>query len=182
MNTDREMDLLLDLAKLLKKHGPETFESLARQLSSPAFLDRLGDFLLSSARAAREAKARRNGAAPNAAASPADFRLALLHLQESAPEKSALLVKFYDELLGRAILPSMRELREFAFRASLPPLTEKSRPKAVIALLAALQGRPVEELRQVLANIEPVARPDDDRSLEGWTRIILDKNLRSKRA
>ena len=37
MNNNKEFDLLSDLAKLIKKYGPETFEALGEQITNPKF-------------------------------------------------------------------------------------------------------------------------------------------------
>ncbi len=49
MNEGAEFDLLVDLAKLLQKYGPETFDRLAEQLSAPGFVERMTELLSGAA-------------------------------------------------------------------------------------------------------------------------------------
>ena len=53
MNEGSELDLLMDLSKLLKKYGPETFDRLGEQLSAPEFVAQLTGLLSGMARIAR---------------------------------------------------------------------------------------------------------------------------------
>jgi hypothetical protein len=45
MIKERELNLLIDLAKLLKKYGPESFDNLSKILSSKEELERISELL-----------------------------------------------------------------------------------------------------------------------------------------
>jgi hypothetical protein len=180
MKEDPELDLLADIVRLLKKFGPEPFERLAEQLSSPEFLERVRLLLSAGARACRESETKGFVRAKKDRYE-GGFRLALVELQKTEPEKASLLLKFYDDLSSKSVLPTLKDLRAFALSAGLPPLTESTRPKALVRLVESLQAQPLEELRKILSRIEPI--PDsEDRSLSSWARIILDKDMRTKRS
>jgi hypothetical protein len=180
VNRVNEFDLLSDVAKLLKKHGPEAFERLAQDLSRPDFAERLASILSASAKVARrpavEAPSRRDGGAV-----AGNYRAVLVDMKEAQPEKSALLVKLYDDLVAKAALPTMQQLRSFALHSGLTAIRAKNRPRAVAEVLQALCERPLDQVKQIVARVEDV-RDADDRSLEGWARIILNKELRTKKA
>jgi hypothetical protein len=50
MNNNKELDLLTDLAKLMKKYGPATFETLGEQITDPKFTRVLVDVLSTTAK------------------------------------------------------------------------------------------------------------------------------------
>jgi hypothetical protein len=180
MNEPVDLELLQDLAKLLRKHGPDAFEQLARRLENPEFINQLCIILSAGARAAREVGIAKRST-PHKTHSPQDYRHSLLDQERLGPEKSALLVRLYDDLMAKTLLPTMQELRAFAVHSSLPPPTASVRHKAVVALLEALRERSLEELRQIVSHLPPPGG-SNDRSLEHWAHIIFDKELRSKKA
>lgn len=174
MNNRLEFDLLAEIARLLKKYGPETFDSLAENLAKPEFSERLAELLSTTGKAARKAQA--TATRNEQGRSPRDFRSSLLALRESDPEQSALLVRLYDDLAAKTVLPTLRDVRAFASDAGLSPTTATSRDKAVIPLIKALMSLPTDDIRSRLATIRPVSA--DDRSLEGWSNLILDSDQR----
>ena len=180
MNGGREFDLLVDLSKLLKKYGPEVFTQLAEQLSAPEFVEQLTKLLSGTARVARKVPATHAASLPKTP-SPHELRSSLVALGETEPERGVLLVRLYDELMAQTVLPTIQDLRTFAIRAGLGPLEIRSRPQAVLALLNELRKRPVEELTALVADLH-TATGQNDRSLENWSRIILDKELRTRKA
>jgi len=56
MIKDKELDLLIDLAKLIKKHGPESFDTLSEVLSSEENIRKLIILLKDVAYVAKKAK------------------------------------------------------------------------------------------------------------------------------
>ena len=61
----------------------------------------------------------------------------------------------------------------------LPPLNATARDKAIVPLTKALLPLSLEVLKARLAEVKSVSN-QDDRSLEGWSNIILDKERRKK--
>lgn len=175
-----EFELLQDLAKLLRKHGPDVFEGLARLFEKPEFVERLHQILLIGAKAARQ-----NGVTqtrPRSSKLPLhDYRLSLLDHEQLGAEKSALLVQLYDGLMAKKLFPTMRELRTFAEGSGLSVPKASARPKAIVEIIDGLRQRSLEELRPIISRLPPPTGASD-RSLENWARIIFDKELRSRKA
>lgn len=180
MNEFGEFELLQDLAKLLRKHGPDAFEKLGQQLEKPEFIERLRLILLAGTSAARQSR-RLASHLPSPARSLHDYRLSLLDHEQLGAEKSALLVRLYDDSMAKKLLPTMRELRTFAESLGLQIPKALVRPKAIVEIVEGLRHRPLEALRSILSQLPP-AKTVADRSLENWTRIIFDKELRSRKA
>jgi hypothetical protein len=180
MNENPEFDLLVDMSKLLRKYGPDVFDQLAKQLSAPEFVDRLTKLLTKTARIASAAPATRLSSRPKLP-SQKEVRSSLVALGDTDRERGALLVRLYDDLMAKNVLPTSQDLRRFAARAGLGTLEIRSRPQAVAVLIQDLRGRPLEELTALLSDLKS-ATGQDDRSLENWTRIILDKELRARKA
>jgi hypothetical protein len=169
-DNNRDFDLLADIAGLLKKYGPEAFEHLAERLSSPELLERLVSILRTSAKAAGTANI---GKQPRKKKqSSADFRASLMLLEDK--EKAELLVRFYDGLMAKTILPTLRDLQSFVSDAGLSPLKAKIREKAVIQVVKNLRSISLEELQSAISTVRQESF-QDDRSLEGWSNIILNK-------
>ncbi len=178
MSEGAQLDLLVDLARLLKKHGPDAFEKLASDLSSPQFSEQLVHLLTAGANAARTAL-QTKAVFPSESESR-NLRASLVGLGDSVPEESAILVRLYDDLMAQHALPTLKEIREFARTRGLLLYKARTRTQAVESLVEAIRDRPIEEMREIAAAIQPSGR-EDDRSLENWTRIILDKDFRAKR-
>jgi len=173
-----ELELLIEIAKLFKKYGPETFESLAANFSSPEFSERLVTILSTTAKIARTAQPKGTEQAERKRP-PRDFRSSLVALENAEPEKSALLVRFYDDLMAKTVLPTLRDIQAFVSDAGLPSVKATARDKAITPFLKTLVPMPLDELRTRLSDIRSVSIRDD-RSLEGWSNIILDKERRTK--
>jgi hypothetical protein len=167
---NRNFDLLVDVARLLKKYGPDAFEHLAEDLSSPELLDRLIFILRTTAKAGKSVKADKSPRGKKH--SSADFRASLASIEDK--EKSDLLLKFYDDLMAKTTLPTLRSLQSFVSDAGLPPFKAKLRDKAVAQVVKNLSALPLDELKSVLSTIRQTPS-QDDRSLEGWSNIILNK-------
>ncbi|MDQ3398292.1 MAG: hypothetical protein M3511_11095, partial [Deinococcota bacterium] len=109
---------------------------------------------------------------------PRNFRSSIFEIKEDEPEKSELLLKLYDDLLAKTALPSLRDIHEFLADTELPPLKATSRSKAIVPLIKTLMTLQMPDLRAKLSKIESLST-QDDRSLEGWSNIILNKDQRN---
>lgn len=173
MTTQPELDLLIDLAKLLKKYGPEPFESLAESISSPEMAQHLSRILIQVTKTARTIpKTKREKGLKQEPSIPKS----LITLEGVEPEKYQLLMSFYTNLTAKTLLPSLRDIKEFAMECGLPEVRAKSRQKAISPLISSLVKFPNEQL---IGKIQSVKKYDmSDRSLEGWTNIILNRQRR----
>jgi hypothetical protein len=91
-------------------------------------------------------------------------------------EKAELLSKFYEDLLARRVLPTLRQIREFARENRIRGAQAESREKAISPLIQDLSVLPRDQLISILRRMRPGQSLPDDRSLERWADVILDKN------
>ena len=178
MSDNSEFELLRDIAKLLKKYGPDTFERLSEKLSSPDFSERLAALLVTTAKTGRTAQITEPHKVERQQ-TQRDFRSSLIALEQTDPNRATLLIKFYDGLTGKTYLPTLRDIQAFVSDLGLPPLKATSRDKAIVPLIKVLLPLGLEDLQSRLSAVKPVPT-NDDRSLEGWSNIILDKERRTK--
>ncbi|MET0647612.1 MAG: hypothetical protein ABW208_13430 [Pyrinomonadaceae bacterium] len=177
MTNNNEYDLLSDLARLVKKYGPETFETLASQLSRPDFIYQLAEIISTTAKASRIARPRK---AQGRTTKPrVDFRTSLVELGESEPDKSVMLVQLLDGLMSKAFLPTLRDVRAFVQDNGLPLVKAKTRDKTIVPLVKSLLPMPTEEISMLLRKIQPT-QVRNDRSLAGWSDIILRRGEQVK--
>ena len=173
MNEQREFDLLADIAKLIKKHGPDAFERLAGLTSSPEFAERLTTVLTASATVA---KASRPKGTPKISAR--DFRASLVKLSDTEPEKSQIITKFFDDLVAKSVLPTSEHIKRFSADIGTELSASKTRNEAIIALTQSLLPLPLEQLAEKFGLFTSTTGKDD-RSLEGWSNIILNLDRRT---
>lgn len=171
MNNNKELDLLTDLAKLMKKYGPSTFETLGEQITNPNFTRVLVDVLSTTAKTYRTLPKTKN----RSRSKPIRGTF-LSSLNTSDAEKYALLMDLYDGLKNQSFLPTLREMKDFASDNGLPPVKSSSREKALIPFVRTFRNMPVEEVREYLRRIQPT-RSSGDRTLEGWSQIIFGNDV-----
>lgn len=172
MNDNREFDLLADLAKLLSKYGPETFETLAKSLSAPDTMQSLVKALRDTAIFGQQARLSRR--APNSDKHAGSVHDELVALERFDPQKHELLTKLYQGLQDKSVLPTFRDLKDFAAGQGLPPIKGGTRQKAIGPFIRSMIALPISELSQKLQALKSYSR--SDRGLEGWSKIILDRD------
>lgn len=173
MNESRDTDLLIDIARLLKKYGPEPFDALSQRLKDGRFLHDLTALLDASAQIGRRAE-RPIGAKPKTPRHTTRLEEMLARCEIDNPEKAAALRQVREKLASKALLPSLRDICNFADDNGLPIITAKSRDKAVGLLILAMAALPTERVTSLLARSSPTGSKGE-RSLEGWTDVILGK-------
>lgn len=168
--------LLHDLAGLVRKHGPDTFSDLVRFLRDPDAVEELVRILEAAETAGRRARVggprtvKTHGKAPTGGT-----RKLLSQLGSAEPEKAQMLSGLYEALLAKQALPTLADIRRFAKDNGLPDVTVTAREKAISSLLRNLSSRPTDDIRSILRRVR-VAVTGGDRSLEGWTGVILGKD------
>ena len=171
MNDNKKYELLSDVVRLVKKYGPETFEDLSHVLADPKFIERVTEVLETTAKVARNA--RRIGKKRFDNSQRKDFRSSLVSVTLVETEKGALLTDLYDRLKSKEILPTLKEMQNFALDNGLPSLKATSREKAIIPFVKAFIPMSGQDARDYLKRIQPKA--SHDRRLEGWSDIIFKK-------
>ena len=176
MTDEAKWDLLADLAKLLKKHGPDAFAELSMTLTNREFTRQLAALLPVIGTRGREAEMTRR---PRRKTQPRVTAVSFLEdLKTQEPERHALLYKFYEEYVAETILLRLADVRRFAKDSGLHNFRSDSRRKAALPLLKALATVPLEVLRTQLSTVHHFS--SSDRDLEGWSKLILDKERRPK--
>ena len=174
MTQSDKFALLKDLASLLKKHGPTAFTELADFLRNPTAVTELISILETSGAAGRRAGITRPPGKGKSQGTEGTVKRLLADINDKAPEKAKPLSTFYGMLSTKRVLPTMRDLRNFAEDNGLRPVTASSRDKAIPPLLQDLANISVEKIHVMLQRIRPVDT-QGDRTLEGWTNVILGK-------
>ncbi len=167
--------LLRDLAGLVRKHGLSAFSDLAKYLRDPDSLAELVSILEAVEVAGQRAQRTQRRSKVERKPSKTSIQELLSTISESEPDKAKALSTLYDAVVAKRAFPTLRELRSFATDNGLRSVSATSRDKALIPFFRDLAGRPIEELRAILARIRP-AGGVEDRTLEGWTNIILGKS------
>jgi hypothetical protein len=173
-------ELLVDLARLLRKYGPSAFSDLADWLKDPearsdviSVLDIMVSSSPGTAHMPRQAGARRRDAGL------ASVRRLIDGLADEDPQMAELLATFVDMLASKQALASVAALQQFARDNGLPPIKAKSRDAAITALVRALMAYDVDAVRSILQTMPPPHGRGGDRTLEGWTDVILGRDDRS---
>jgi hypothetical protein len=173
-----EFALLSDLARLVRKHGPNTFGDLAKLLADPDGIGELIGILEAAQHAGRQARVpeprpiKRRGAG-----SAASSRKFLAEVERTQPDKAEVLSRLYDAFQAKQVLPSISEVRRFGEDNGLPAIRATSRDRAITSLLRHLAAYPTSDVRMMLARLD-VAPRRGDRTLEGWTDVILGTTSR----
>jgi len=169
MIRERELDLLIDLLKLRRKYGDRSFELLSKALSSPEMTKQLSEILANIPSKAKtpyvnkKSQLAKNYKVPKA----------LVTLERVDPQKYELLLKFFNDLVAKTIFPSLGDIKYFAEELGLPEVRAKSRQKAISPFISSLALLPFDKIISRFQSSG--AYRTGDRSLEGWSKIILDK-------
>lgn len=170
-------ELLRDLARLIKKHGPDAFANLSDFLKSPDAIDELVAILDASATAGRKAHVTRASGTPKKVQQ--GLGEILFEIEKSDPHKAQELSEFVRAIRAKRVLPTLRDVRNFALDNGLRPVTATSKDKALLPLVKDLIARPAGELSTILKTVT-VHQHVGDRTLEGWAGVILDKERRNR--
>ena len=172
MTQSDKFALLRDLASLLNKHGPTAFTELADFLKNPAAVTELISILETSGAAGRRGGIIRQSEKGKFQGTKGNVKRLLADIEGTDPEKAELLSTFYDMLSTKRVLATLRELRGFADDNGLGAVTASSRDKAIPPLLRDLATRSMEQIHVILQRSRSAAT-QGDRTLEGWTDVIL---------
>jgi hypothetical protein len=167
-------DLLIDLAKLLRKYGPDEFEDLAKLIGSAEFTGNVSKLLLS---VAEESRRHARTQPPPAQSRPGKSTMNPDRTQEQLeitdPERASLLAELKLKLTEGGALPRLSDVLSFAKRFNLPGVKATSRDVAVRLLLKSFSRLSTEQVRAILEHFSDAA--EDAAGLKGWTEIILPK-------
>jgi hypothetical protein len=169
MSREKELALLADLVKMLRKHGADSFESLSELLRDPRFAEDLSMILKKTATAGRE-----SGVLPKVT-----LASEILRLKQADPEKYELISGFQDRLKSGRILGTLKEMKNFAAMNGLQEPKSDSRPTAANSIIRSLLVLETERIRQALQEIKEA--PESGGDLGQWSEIITRKMSRGSR-
>jgi hypothetical protein len=161
-------ELILDLAKLLKKHGADSLKELADYLKEPSNSEDLR-LILESALSLNTKVVKKTAKKEKSIIKPPK---ALEELRTSDPAKYNLLNQLYEKLVCKELLPTLRDVNFFREDIGLAQSKAKSHNKSIPALINDLAKLSVEQL----AKIE-MKTPHAAKGLQEWSDLILNKPL-----
>lgn len=162
--------LLAELARLYQQYEPAAWDSLAAAVADEKSRQQLVELLRGLAETSRMVK-RKGRKMPRGDAAPA-LRGVLAELEKRDPEKYRLIAESRNALLAGSVLPSVRELRDFAANCGVEVPRGARRDQAVAAVVRFLVALPTEEVRLSLARASRVRR-DLGRDFQRWAEIIM---------
>jgi hypothetical protein len=169
MKSLSEGELLVDLAKLFRKYGPEPFESLSLLISSPESSARFASLLRQSADIARRAGV---NAATRKSGEVDRFLTTLL---EGDPERWGHLHRLANDLASRVLPVSNSELAEAVRELGGMSPDRARRQDLILSLVQLLAKLPIEDIQSRLHRFAKRSEksPDPDRSLSAWADLIM---------
>ena len=170
MTSGPKRTLLEDLASLLRKHGPEAFDELARQLAAPGFREELVQLLGTLARASGTLPPHIESLPGRSRHSEGDGMSG-----EDEHVRKRLLEAVRARLNDRQKFPGVADLREFAEKVGFRPKQKASRAQLVGALCRELARRDTAELNELL---QLLTAPEAS-SLRQWSDLIILEDERS---
>jgi hypothetical protein len=154
--SDRALELLGDLARLLRKYGPDEFEHLASLLVDPKFAGTLESVLRSVAKATPKSKEKD----------------ASVHQVQLDREQDPLVARILERLMDKRAYPHVQDLEDEGRRLGvhIPESGFKARKDAIDSILGLIRGQSAEEVAQTL---ERLKMPEQRGSLQEWSCIIM---------
>ena len=146
MTEGYDAEFVSDLARLMSKYGPEPFERLARAFKDPEEARRLGD-LLNSVAASRPR--RRKAPSSDRMRTAPRGESVLRELRNSSIELHNAILVFRDDFVAGEILPTMRDVRNFAQLNRVSIGRASSRNAALVPLLRSLSSFSPSEVREL---------------------------------
>src|SRR5262249_9292799 len=140
------LKLLGDLAKLLRKYGPEPFETLAKTITSQETAQHLAALLTKAAEAARLAGVK--GGGREGGRLEIDRLLGELRARDQT--KFNLLNPVRSQLESKTLLPAMRDIREAVQALGIPSGAHQPRSRLVAKLISHLALLPADEIERKL--------------------------------
>jgi hypothetical protein len=180
MISPEELDLLADLARILRKHGPEAFTRLAADLSDPEFVAEMEKVLAGIVRASSVAKNHQTSSAGSPIRGTV-LRRRLERLADSDARKGALLLRLLEDMNRKSVLPTAHDVKLFAADIGLPAIRATARRDAMKELFDGLEDVPTDILERRLQQLGDAGH-SQARGLNAWSEIIFDKNRRARRA
>jgi hypothetical protein len=169
MISETDLEILRKLSKSLSRLEPHAVKRVIFLLTEEENRAEVLDWLSKETDPSRRPQKRRREDAPGV------IRNKLLSMSKLDPERSSILLSFFEKLFQKSVLPTLRDIKAFSGDNCLGEIRGDSREKALLKLFTALDHVPTGNLSQLFDRL-----PTDlqgDRSLEGWSRVILGNKV-----
>lgn len=166
MMEETDIDLLVELDRIMAKYGNDSFSRIAAMIRDPKRTEELAVALEFVA-----ARGTRRRATTRSSKSDRVGMQVLNKLRMSDPDKHAVLAEIRRELVSGTILHSMAEFRQFALANNLSLGKASSRTAAIAPLLRSLSELSTPEIASLRDSL--VLADVNDRSLESWRNVIV---------
>ena len=169
-DNSKKYELLEDMAKLVKKYGASTFSELSDEMSSPEFQRRFVNLISNIGEATKNLKIKKGNRK-----NPLEIiDNKIKTVKENDERRGEILEKIFRDLINKKILPTFRDVKIFIEDNDLGIFNSKSRQAILSPLMKKLILLDTAELSKLIRNI-PENQEDSNRSLSGWSNIILNE-------
>lgn len=175
MREDRALLLMADFAGIIKKHGSTALSDLTELLKDESRIQQLISLLEIGSSATGAAKRGLRHRADEKRLGKTSKRRIHENLAIEDSPKREVFTALFERLTSKRVLPTLSDIRSFARDNGLAPVTASSRDKALKPFLRDVISRSLEEIEGILKQLHTFSSGQDDRSLEGWAGVILDK-------
>lgn len=168
-----DSELLADLVRVVRRHGPESVLRLAHLIRDPMAAGDLSDVLERAVEheKSKPKKPKRASSRSSGALSPGSKLLG--ELRKADPEKHSIVAEMRSYLIAGKVLPTMGELRQFADVHSLSIGKASSRRAAIVPLLKSIAEHPSADAKRLL---DLMSKPTaNSRSLKEWRDVIVGR-------
>lgn len=173
MNDDAVFRLVSDLARLVRKYGPDPFEDLAERLEDPAFMAALTKGLRGLATHSRASRVKPQLSRRN------EVEWILTQLRESDPAKYESVTRIREGLRAKRNASRVTDIQGLTRSLGAVPNETRFREDAIVDLLLALAGAAVEDVRAIESRLQSQRPPQPNAgTLKGWSEVILGETNR----
>jgi len=174
MIKQKDIDLLYDLVKLLKKYGPEAFESLQNLMASGELSGKIASLLTSlKVLEVKKPLISETTRSKRIEKLETSMEKQLSALKDSQPKKYSILEQFYRQAQARQILAARKDAENLALGLGLNVPKKASRESIIIRIVQQFSDLPQEQLESWIKKI--VERSKSVQTLEEWAEVILKK-------
>ena len=168
LDKNKDIELLVELGRLVERHGADSFSRLAQLIRDPDQADELATVLDYAAKGAHRPRPARRSITRG----PSRVGISVLNeLRMTDPKKHSILSDIRRQLVAGSILPTMSDIRRFVTVRGLSIGNASSRNAAITPLLRSMSKLPTPSLISILDDL--VEYKPDDRSLERWREVIV---------
>lgn len=169
---NKNLDLLNDIIKLLKKYGPDAFSDLSKFLKEEKFVETLADLINKISEEGKKQNIASKRTKPKISFKIREY---LVALKESENEKAEILLDFYDKLYSQGNTLKLKDIKNYSSDIGYNLNKAKSKDDAISKLLKYLTSLSKNDIPNLLNQFKFFDN-EGDRSLEGWSNIILKKD------